>query len=66
MISSLTAEKLACVRGERRLFADLDFQIAAGEALVVEGANGVGQDLALTPDRGLSSTGLRQHHLEPR
>lgn len=43
MISSLTAEKLACVRGERRVFADLDFQVAAGEALVVEGANGVGK-----------------------
>lgn len=43
MISSLTAEKLACVRGERRVFADLDFQVAAGEALVVEGANGAGK-----------------------
>jgi heme exporter protein A len=43
MISSLTAEKLACVRGDRRVFADLDFQVAAGEALVVEGANGVGK-----------------------
>jgi len=43
MISSLTAEKLACVRGERRVFADLDFRVAAGEALVVEGANGVGK-----------------------
>jgi heme exporter protein A len=43
MISSLTAEKLACMRGDRRVFADLDFQVAAGEALVVEGANGVGK-----------------------
>jgi heme exporter protein A len=43
MISSLTAEKLACVRGDKRVFADLDFQIAAGEALVVEGANGAGK-----------------------
>ena len=43
MIVSLTAEKLTCVRGERRVFADLDFQVAAGEALVVEGANGVGK-----------------------
>ena len=40
---SLTAEKLACVRGERRIFADLDFRVVAGEALVVEGANGVGK-----------------------
>jgi heme exporter protein A len=43
MISSLIAEKLACVRGERRVFADLDFRVAGGEALVVEGANGVGK-----------------------
>jgi heme exporter protein A len=43
MISSLTAEKLACVRGERRVFADLDFLVAAGEALVVEGPNGAGK-----------------------
>jgi heme exporter protein A len=43
MISSLIAEKLACVRGDRRVFADLDFQVAAGEALVVEGANGAGK-----------------------
>ncbi len=43
MIRSLTAEKLACVRGDRRLFADLDFQVSAGEVLVVEGANGVGK-----------------------
>jgi heme exporter protein A len=43
MIVSLTAEKLACVRGDRRVFADLDFQVAAGEALVVEGPNGAGK-----------------------
>lgn len=43
MIVSLTAERLACVRGDRRVFADLDFQVAAGEALVVEGANGAGK-----------------------
>ncbi len=43
MIRSLTAESLACVRGERRVFAELDFEVAAGEALVVEGANGAGK-----------------------
>jgi len=43
MIVSLTADKLACVRGDRRIFTDLDFQVAAGEALVVEGANGAGK-----------------------
>jgi len=43
MIVSLTAEKLALTRGDRQLFADLDFTVTAGEALVVEGANGVGK-----------------------
>ena len=43
MIRSLTAEKLACVRGDRRVFAGLDFDVKSGEVLVVEGANGVGK-----------------------
>jgi heme exporter protein A len=43
MIVSLTAEKLACARGERRVFSNLDFDVRAGEALVVEGANGAGK-----------------------
>ena len=33
MITSLTAEKLACVRGERTLFEGLSFRVAAGQAL---------------------------------
>ena len=43
MISSLTAEKLACARGERRLFEKLSFKVRAGQALAVEGANGAGK-----------------------
>lgn len=43
MIKSLSAEKLTCVRGDRPLFAGLDFTVAAGEVMVVEGANGVGK-----------------------
>ena len=43
MIRSLTAEKLACVRGDRRVFSGLDFEVKSGEVLVVEGANGVGK-----------------------
>ncbi len=43
MITSLTAEKLACARGERRLFDGLSFQVRAGQALAVEGANGAGK-----------------------
>src|SRR6202046_779624 len=43
MITSLTAEKLACARGERRLFDGLSFRVRAGQALAVEGANGAGK-----------------------
>lgn len=43
MISSLTAEKLACTRGERRLFDGVNFRVSAGQALAVEGANGAGK-----------------------
>jgi heme exporter protein A len=43
MISSLTAEKLACARGDKRLFDGLSFRVTAGQALAVEGANGAGK-----------------------
>ena len=43
MISSLTAEKLTCVRGDKRLFDGLNFRVTAGQALAVEGANGAGK-----------------------
>jgi len=43
MISSLTAEKLACVRGDKKLFDGLSFRVSAGQALAVEGANGAGK-----------------------
>ena len=43
MISSLTAEKLTCARGERTLFSALNFRVQAGQALAVEGANGAGK-----------------------
>jgi len=43
MISSLTVEKLACVRGDKKLFDGLDFRVTAGQALAVEGANGAGK-----------------------
>ena len=43
MISSLTAEKLVCVRGEKRVFEGVSFRVTAGQALAVEGANGAGK-----------------------
>jgi heme exporter protein A len=43
MIASLTAEKLACTRGDKKLFEGLSFRVRAGQALAVEGANGAGK-----------------------
>lgn len=43
MIKSLTAENLACARGDRVLFEGLSFGLKAGDALAVEGANGAGK-----------------------
>src|ERR1700761_349935 len=43
MITSLTAERLACARGDRKLFDGLSFRVKAGQALAVEGANGAGK-----------------------
>jgi heme exporter protein A len=43
MITSLTAEKLACTRGDKKLFEALSFRVKAGQALAVEGANGAGK-----------------------
>ena len=40
---TLQAHQLACVRGERRLFRGVDFEINAGDALRVLGANGSGK-----------------------
>lgn len=39
----LTTHQLACVRGERRLFAGLDLAVAEGEWLHVRGENGAGK-----------------------
>ncbi len=39
----LAAEQLACVRGERRLFADVGFRLDGGELLYLQGRNGAGK-----------------------
>lgn len=39
----LSAHGLTCVRGERRLFAGLDFSVGVGEWLHVRGENGAGK-----------------------
>jgi len=50
----LAAAGLACERGERRLFEDLDFELSAGEALLVVGGNGHGKTSLLRILSGLS------------
>lgn len=42
-LTELRVENLACVRGGRLLFRALNFSIGAGEALSIEGPNGIGK-----------------------
>ena len=42
-IHSLTIENLTCIRGGRLLFRDLNFSVAAGQVLSIEGPNGIGK-----------------------
>lgn len=50
----LTVSGLACVRGDVTLFEALDFSLAAGEVLQVQGANGSGKTSLLRLLCGLS------------
>lgn len=50
----LTVSGLACSRGERQLFSDVSFTLAAGEWLHVQGANGAGKTTLLRALVGLS------------
>jgi heme exporter protein A len=47
------AESLACVRGARRVFRDVNFRAPRGQALVVEGPNGSGKTSLLRLIAGL-------------
>lgn len=42
-VSVLKAHDLKCVKGSTELFANIDFEVQSGEALVVEGSNGSGK-----------------------
>lgn len=44
---ALSVEQLACIRGERQLFSDLNFRLAPGEALLLRGPNGSGKSSLL-------------------
>lgn len=52
--SALKAHGLSCIRGEKTLFADLSFEVLAGECLHVRGENGVGKTSLLRLLTGLS------------
>ena len=49
----LKAENLACSRGGREVFADLNFSLSGGEALLVTGRNGAGKSSLLRMIAGL-------------
>ncbi|MDD4882048.1 MAG: cytochrome c biogenesis heme-transporting ATPase CcmA [Gallionellaceae bacterium] len=50
----LTVHDLACARGERTLFSDMNFQLCQGELLLVQGGNGRGKTSLLRLLTGLS------------
>jgi len=49
----LLASDLACVRGARQVFRDVNFAVRAGEALLVTGPNGAGKSSLLRLVAGL-------------
>ena len=52
---SLKVSMLACRRGERLLFEDVDFSVAPGEIFLLRGPNGVGKTTLLMALAGLIS-----------
>jgi heme exporter protein A len=52
--SSLRADAITCVRGERALFTGLDLEVTSGEWLHIRGENGIGKTSLLRLLSGLS------------
>ena len=55
MISTLSAENLTLIRGERCLFEGLDFAVKSGELLILEGRNGCGKTSLMRAIAGMLS-----------
>jgi heme exporter protein A len=55
---TLQGHQLACTRGERHLFTDINFEIVGGDALRVTGANGSGKTSLLRLLCGLASPSM--------
>jgi len=58
----LSAHGLSCVRGERRLFAQLDLAVSAGQWLHVRGENGAGKTSLLRLLAGLAQPAEGEVH----
>jgi heme exporter protein A len=52
---TLAVRGLACIRGERLVFADLSFIVGLGEAMIVQGPNGAGKTSLLRVLAGLTA-----------
>lgn len=53
IMASFEGHGLACIRSDRIVFAELDFSVSAGEALLLTGANGSGKSSLLRLMAGL-------------
>lgn len=49
----LSGRKLVCIRGERPVFSNLDFDLSPGRALILHGANGAGKSSLIKIIAGL-------------
>jgi heme exporter protein A len=63
-LMQLKGQKLACSRGGREVFSDLNFSLSGGEALLVTGRNGTGKSSLLRLIAGLLRHAAGQLTLE--